>query len=406
VGEEPVLHSTYFLNGAASIKARRNAGKNERCPMNRQMIVKRQLWLIGTAVLALGLGLSAGCRKQQAPEQQPARTDQQVAGDIQAKLQSETALAKQNIQVSVKAGVATLSGTVPDDATRNLAAIDSGNIDGVKTVVNNLTVQSSQQVSAAPPAAPKKENRAKPDAGLRPEQVEVPPQQQPAPSPQPAPMETAAVAPALPSPPPPPEPPKPVVKRVTFDAGTIVEVRLTDALDSKTATPDQAFHGSLVHDLVVDGVVAIPRESPVAGRVMAVKDAAHFAGSASLSLELTELTVRGQQVSLTTEPYTQSAAGRGKNTAEKVGGGGAFGALIGALAGGGKGAAIGTLAGAATGAGVQGATRGKQVQIPTESILDFRLQSPITVTISLPLDRQDEERKQNDSDDKPQLLRR
>jgi len=63
---------------------------------------------VGAAVLALVLGISAGCKEQQA-----ARTDQQVAGDIQAKLQNETALAGQNIQVSVTTGVATLSGRVP-----------------------------------------------------------------------------------------------------------------------------------------------------------------------------------------------------------------------------------------------------------------------------------------------------
>ncbi|MGO9336085.1 MAG: BON domain-containing protein [Terracidiphilus sp.] len=379
--------------------------------MNNQNIMQRQLWLVGAAVLAFGLGLSAGCKKQQPVAQQAVRTDQQVAGDIQAKLQNEAVLAGQNIQVSVTNGVATLSGIVPDDATRDLAGTDSGNVDGVKTVVNNLTVQSLPQAPATPPPAPVKEKRTKPDAPGLQEQAEAAPPQQPEPAPQPAPVETAAqaaaAAPPLP-PPPPPEAPKPVVKQLTLEAGTIVEVRLTDALDSKTATPNQSFQGSLAYDLVANGVVAIPRESPVQGRVTAVKDAAHFAGSASLSLELTGLTVRGQRVSVTTEPYTQSAAGRGGNTAKKVGGGGAVGAFIGALAGGGKGAAIGTLAGAATGAGVQGATRGQQVRIPTETLLDFRLQSPVTVTVTVPplLSRQNRENRQDDSNDQPQLLRR
>jgi outer membrane lipoprotein SlyB len=113
-------------------------------------------------------------------------------------------------------------------------------------------------------------------------------------------------------------------------------------------------------------------------------------------------------VSLTTESYTQSAAGRGKNTAKKVAGGGAVGAFIGALAGGGKGAAIGTLAGAAAGAGAQGVTRGQQVQIHTETLLDFRQQSPVTVTVTVPpsLSRQKGESEQGDSNDQPQLLHR
>ena len=111
-------------------------------------------------------------------------------------------------------------------------------------------------------------------------------------------------------------------------------------------------------------------------------------------------------MSLTTEPYTQSAAGRGKNTAKKVAGEGAVGAFIGALAGGGKGAAIGTLAGAAAGAGAQGVTRGQQVQIHTETLLDFRLQSPVTVTVPPSLSRQKGESEQGDSNDQPQLLHR
>jgi hypothetical protein len=376
--------------------------------MNTQYVGQRHFWRVATAVLALGLGLSAGCKTQQPVQQQAARTDQQVAGDIQAKLQSEAALQGQNVQVSVTNGVATLSGTVPDDATRNLAGTDSGNVEGVKTVVNNLIVQSpQQQVSTTPPPVSGRDKPKKPDArGLREEsEATLPPQ--PAPPPQPVQVQTEAAAPP-PPPPPPPEPPKPVVKQITIDAGTIVEVRLTDSLDSKTATPNQTFYGSLAHDLVASGVVAIPRESPVEGRVMAVKDAAHFAGSASLSLELTVLTVRGQRVSLTTEAYTQSAAGRGKNTAEKVGGGGAFGAIIGAVAGGGKGAAIGTLAGAAAGAGVQGVTRGQQVRIPSETLLDFRLQSPVTVTVTIPpsLNKRNQEDGQDDANGQPQLQRR
>jgi BON domain len=372
--------------------------------MKRQQIAKRQLLPVGAAALALVLGLSAGCKKQQPAEQQAARTDQQVAGDIQAKLQNETRLAGKNIQVSVTTGVATLRGKVSDDATRNLAGIDSGNVEGVKTVVNNLTVQpSSQQASATPPPASLNEKRTKPQARGRREEAEVTLPSQPAPPLQPAPMRTAVAAPP---PPPLPDPPKPVVKQFTIEAGTIVEVRLSDALDSETATPNQRFHGSLAYDLVSNGVVAIPFGSAVEGRVTAVKDAAHFAGSASLSLELTELTVRGQRVSLATESYTQSAAGRGKNTVKKVAGGGAVGAFIGALAGGGKGAAIGTLAGAAAGAGAQGVTRGQQVQIHTETLLDFRLQSPVTVTVPPSLSRQKGESEQGDSNDQPQLLRR
>ena len=81
-------------------------------------------------------------------------------------------------------------------------------------------------------------------------------------------------------------------------------------------------------------------------------------------------------------PQQQLANGRGKNTAAKTGGGAALGAIIGALAGGGKGAAIGAVTGGGVGAGVNGVTRGQQVQIPSETLVSFHLQSPISVTTS------------------------
>lgn len=71
----------------------------------------------------------------------------------------------------------------------------------------------------------------------------------------------------------------------------------------------------------------------------------------------------------------EGEAGLGKNrrTAETVGGGAALGAIIGAIAGGGKGAVIGVLAGGAGGAGVAVLTKGKEVRVPAETVLTFRL---------------------------------
>src|SRR6185503_4686823 len=97
----------------------------------------------GVMLLAVVVGLAAGCKMKQSA----APTDQQIASDIQTKIKGESALAQQNIQVSVVNGVATLNGTVSDEASRSLAANDSGTIGGVKTVINNLTVQTA---AAAP----------------------------------------------------------------------------------------------------------------------------------------------------------------------------------------------------------------------------------------------------------------
>jgi hypothetical protein len=157
---------------------------------------------------------------------------------------------------------------------------------------------------------------------------------------------------------------------------------MTDALDSASTQPGQTFRGTVAGDLIADGMIAIPQGATIVGRVVDAKDAAHFKGSALLSIELTQINAHGRQIAIVTDTFTKEGAGRGKNTATKAGGGAALGAIIGALAGGGKGAAIGAVTGGGVGAGVNAVTRGQQVQIPSETLVNFKLQSPVTVTTS------------------------
>lgn len=336
---------------------------------------------VGGALLVLAL--MSGCKNLQTSQQPAPPNDQQLTSDIQTKIQGESALAGQNIQVSVSNGVATLNGTVSDEASRALAANDSGTVNGVKTVVNNLTVESAKEPPApAPAAAPAPAERSRPAArhDRRPTMAEASPapQQQPAPRSMNAQPQQQAVA-AAPAPPP---PPRPVTQQYTLDSGTTIPITITETLDSKTAQQNDAFHGTLASDVVSNGAVVIPRGSPVTGRVVEVHEATHFKGASLLTVELTQVTARGQRISLVTDTYSKEGAARGKNTAMKSGGGAALGAIIGALAGGGKGAAIGAVTGAGAGAGVNAVTRGEQVQIPTETRLQFRLQSPVTVSVT------------------------
>jgi hypothetical protein len=129
-------------------------------------------------------------------------------------------------------------------------------------------------------------------------------------------------------------------------------------------------------------MVAIPRGTPVLGRVVDAKDATHFSGSSLLSIELTQIELKGQAIPVSTSAFSQQGKGRGKNTAAKAGGGAALGAIIGAIAGGGKGAAIGAASGGGLGAGVNAVTKGEQVKIPAETLINFKLQSPVSVTTS------------------------
>jgi len=329
------------------------------------------------ALLAGALLFVAGCKKEQATAP-PARTDQQISNDVQAKISAESALSGQNIQVAVANGITTLSGTANDEASRALAGNDAGSVDGVKTVVNNMTIEAPKQAAVAPvaplPPPVEKKRRHREEKQV----AEATPPPAPIPASAPAPVEQPTPAPA--PPPPPPPPPQPVAKTVTIPAGTVVPVRITEALSSKDAQPNQVFHGSLAGDLIADGMVAVPQGAEVVGRVVDAKDAAHFAGSSLLSIELTQINTKSRQIPVVTEAYSKEGQGRGKNTAVKTGGGAAVGAIIGALAGGGRGAAIGAAAGGATGAGVNAVTRGQQVQIQPETLINFKLQSPITVT--------------------------
>jgi hypothetical protein len=344
--------------------------------MKHEFLTRSSISLMALAGL---LVLGSGCNKKPAeqPTQQatpaaqrapaPMRDDQQIGGDIQAKITAESALSGQNIQVAVANGVATLTGKVDNDASRSLAAADSASVDGVRTVVNNLVVAPPRAAKVTPPK-PERQHREIAEAA-------PPPPPPPPPAAAPEPEKVQVIAPPAPPPPPP-------VKTVTLPAGTVIPIRMTDTLDSASTQSNTVFHGSLAGDLIADGMVVARSGASVVGRVITAKDATHFAGSSQLSIELTRLDTVDHPVDVVTDAFTKNGNGRGKNTAEKTGGGAAVGAILGGLLGGGKGAAIGAVTGGGVGAGVNGVTRGQQVQIPTETLVSFHLQSPISVTTS------------------------
>ena len=167
---------------------------------------------------------------------------------------------------------------------------------------------------------------------------------------------------------------------VTIPAGQSILVRMIDGVDSSKNHVGDIFHASLETDLTVNGALVARKGTDVYGRLAEAKEAGHMAGSAELQLELTRMVIDGHDYPVVSSDYTLQGKGRGKNTAEKVGGGAALGAIIGAIAGGGKGAAIGAGVGAGAGGAVQVLTRGQQVKVPSETLLEFRLEQPVTVT--------------------------
>jgi hypothetical protein len=169
--------------------------------------------------------------------------------------------------------------------------------------------------------------------------------------------------------------PKPVV----VPADTVLSVVLDQTISSKTSKPGDKFSATVQSPVEIDGKVAIPKGARVQGVLRDAKAAGHFKGGARLSLTLTSLTVNGKDHDIETSAATSSSKGKGKRTAVMIGGGTAGGAAIGAVAGGGKGAAIGALIGAAAGTGGAGLTGNRDISLPAETPLDFKLTQPLTL---------------------------
>jgi len=171
-------------------------------------------------------------------------------------------------------------------------------------------------------------------------------------------------------------------KRVTVPAGTRILIRMIDSVDSSKQKTGFRFTASLETDLRAEDIVAAPRGSKVYGVLAEASSAGKMSGSSQLTLELTDILIDGSTYPLLTSTYEIKGKGEGKNTARKVVGGAGLGALIGGIAGGGTGAAIGVLAGAAGGTAIAASKKGEQLQIPSESLLEFRLQQPASLPAS------------------------
>ena len=166
----------------------------------------------------------------------------------------------------------------------------------------------------------------------------------------------------------------------TLPAGQPMMIRMIDGVDSSKNHVGDIFHASLETDLNVNGVLVARRGSDVYGRLASSDEGGKFSGKSELQLELTRLVIDGKDFPLISSDYNLQGKSRGADSAKKVGGGAVLGAIIGGIAAGGKGAAIGAAAGGGAGAGVQILTKGQQVKVPSETLLEFRLQQPVTVT--------------------------
>lgn len=162
-------------------------------------------------------------------------------------------------------------------------------------------------------------------------------------------------------------------------AGKIIVVTVDQEISTKTSQEGDRFAASLAEPVTVNGVRIIPAGARATGTITQSKSAGRVKGGSVLELTLDSVTVHGTKYSVDTSSYEDAGKGRGKRTAVGGGGGAAFGAIVGAIAGGGKGAAIGALAGG--GAGTAGAafTGKRDIVIPAETRLHFKLRRSLTI---------------------------
>lgn len=255
--------------------------------------------------------------------------------------------------------------------------------------------------SPAPTSAPVRKKTVKPPAAPvhTPDPVPAPQATQPAAAPQPAPSVEPPPAPA-PEPPRAAEPPKvfkpekeyeaaaPPKPRephtATIPAGTLLTVRLREALSSARNSNGDTFSATLDQPLIIDGFVLAERGATARGHIVDLARAGRVKGRSLLALELKSLTTSdGQKLDLDTDTFRREGESGVRKDATKAGVMAGIGAAIGAIAGGGKGAAIGAGVGGAAGAGTVLATRGQEAELASETRLTFRLKNPITVTEKL-----------------------
>jgi BON domain len=305
--------------------------------------------LSGLFLLSSSLLMASPQDTQNAPD------DNAITTSIQAKLFQDPSLKTQDIRVSTQDGVVTLTGTV--DTQQQQAAVDriASMEPGVVKVIDSLTVNAS--------------------ASSAPANVEYSAPSQPAPAPPPS---------------------QPANQSQTFGnsggdqsapptlhlaSGTLLSVRLTQALSSNQNRTGDAFTATLEQPVVVNGWVVARRGQSIEGRVVNAQKAGRVEGTSKLEIALTELTlVNGQQLPIHTR-LIQASGGTSKGRdAQAIGTTTGVGAIIGAIAGEGHGAAIGAGIGAAAGVAGVLLTRGRPTVIPPEALLTFRMESSADIS--------------------------
>jgi hypothetical protein len=177
-------------------------------------------------------------------------------------------------------------------------------------------------------------------------------------------------------------PSAPAPEIVKILAGTLLKVAMIDAVGTDTNHVGDTFMASIADPVIVNGMTVLAKGMKVRGRVETLDEPGRVKGKAAISLVLTELLGRGKTYAIATQPFTAEAESETKKNAVKVGGGAAIGAIVGAIAGGKKGAAVGAAVGGGAGTAAVIATKGQQIKIDSETIVQFLLKNDINVEVT------------------------
>lgn len=272
------------------------------------------------------MGLSVACSRR--------TSDDKIINDIQEKVAADPETKDSQVAVTARDGKVTLTGKV-----------------------NSMSAQKKlEQIASEEPGGTGVDDQTAIDPQMAPSQQ---------------------IAPAMAAAPPRVERPKP--QPIVVPSGTVLTVRTSQGLSSKTSQPGQTFLATLAQPISVAGRAALPTGATVSGTVVSAKAKGKIKGEGELSLALTSISVRDHTYQIQTGVLSSTTKGKGKRTAVATGGGAAGGALIGGIAGGGKGAGIGALIGAGAGLIGGAATGNKQIEIPAESALSFTLTESLTL---------------------------
>ena len=166
---------------------------------------------------------------------------------------------------------------------------------------------------------------------------------------------------------------------LTIQPGTLLTIRTSEPLDSRSLKGGENFRATVAQDLFEGQYLVVPRGAVLQGYVVGVKKPGALRGEAGFALQITSLTLGGQNYPVVTDTFATDTHGKGGYTTANTVGGAAIGALIGAVAGGGPGAAIGAVAGGTVGLGASAASAGPREVMPPETLLTFHVKAPITV---------------------------